>query len=242
MEQCGLIVIDRATGNTTPLQPYVADTTTSRPIGYFDTPTSYGFPSLLSAISPDGRYSPIMVTDVDQDYGVIDLTTGEFIQFGDVPESSLWWSPDSRRAMYLVNGHLTVYDFDTRARRTRCRPTCSRCRISSSARKLSRRRRGWPATPAPGGDRGRGVGAGVRHRLDARTRRLGTGVAIPTTAVAATSTGADGLDGADGRPQRRGQRDHCRARLDVGHRWGRRPHGGARHQRDRRAAGPRVRA
>jgi hypothetical protein len=31
-----------------------------------------------------------------------------------VPESSLWWSPDSRRAMYLVNGHLTVYDFDTR--------------------------------------------------------------------------------------------------------------------------------
>jgi hypothetical protein len=115
MEQCGLIVIDRATGNTTSLQPYVADATSgTRPIGFFDTPTSYGFPSLLSAISPDGRYSPIMVTDVDQDYGVIDLTTGEFVQFGDVPESSLWWSPDSRRAMYLVNGHLTVYDLDTR--------------------------------------------------------------------------------------------------------------------------------
>ena len=47
---------------------------------YFDTPTSYGFPSLLTAISPDGRYGPIMVTDVDQDYGVIDLTTGEFIR------------------------------------------------------------------------------------------------------------------------------------------------------------------
>jgi hypothetical protein len=55
-----------------------------------------------------------MVTDVDIDYGVIDLTTGEFVQFGDVPESSLWWSADSRRAMYLVRGHLTVYDFDTR--------------------------------------------------------------------------------------------------------------------------------
>jgi hypothetical protein len=115
MEQCGLIVIDRATGNSTPLQPTVAEPATgTRPIGYFDTPTSYGFPSLLTAISPDGRYSPIMVTDVDQDYGVIDLTTGEFVQFGDVPESSLWWSADSRRAMYLVRGHLTVYDFDTR--------------------------------------------------------------------------------------------------------------------------------
>jgi hypothetical protein len=115
MEQCGLVVIDRATGNSTPLQPTVAEPTTgTRPIGFFDTPTSYGFRSLLTAISPDGRYSPIMVTDVDIDYGVIDLTTGEFVQFGDVPESSLWWSADSRRAMYLVRGHLTVYDFDTR--------------------------------------------------------------------------------------------------------------------------------
>jgi hypothetical protein len=56
MEQCGLVVIDRTTGNATPLQPYAADPATgTRPIGYFDTPTSYGFPSLLTAISPDGR-------------------------------------------------------------------------------------------------------------------------------------------------------------------------------------------
>jgi hypothetical protein len=115
MEHCGLIVIDRATGATAPLVPTVLETTTdSAPIEYFESPAGYGYPSLLSAISPDGRYSPIMVSNVDQDYGVIDMTTGEFIQFGDVPESSLWWSPDSRHAMYLVNGHLTVYDFDTR--------------------------------------------------------------------------------------------------------------------------------
>jgi hypothetical protein len=115
MANCGLIVIDRATGTTTPLEPTVlAAPTSPRPVEYFDSPASYGFPSLLSAISPDGRYSPILVADADQDYGVIDLTTGEFVQFGDMPESSLWWSPDSRSAMYLVNGHLTVYDFDTR--------------------------------------------------------------------------------------------------------------------------------
>jgi hypothetical protein len=52
-----------------------------------------------------------MMNGPDQDYGVIDLTTGEFIQFGDYPESGLWWAPDSTSAMYLVNGHLTVYDF-----------------------------------------------------------------------------------------------------------------------------------
>jgi hypothetical protein len=115
MAHCGLIVIDRATGTNTPLVPTVLSATTdAAAIEYFDSPAGYGFPSLLSAISPDGRYSPIMVSNVDQDYGVIDMTTGEFIQFGDVPESSLWWSPDSRSAMYLVNGHLTVYDFDTR--------------------------------------------------------------------------------------------------------------------------------
>ena len=115
MAHCGLIVIDRATGTTTPLEPTVLEATTgSTPIEHFDSPAGYGYPSLLSAISPDGRYSPIMMASVDQDYGVIDLTTGEFVQFGDVPESSLWWSPDSRSAMYLVNGHLTVFDFDTR--------------------------------------------------------------------------------------------------------------------------------
>jgi hypothetical protein len=113
MEQCGLIVIDRATGDASPLEPnLLASSSGRRAIEYFDSPAGYGYPSLLAAISPDGRYSPVMVADEDQDYGVIDMTTGEFIQFGDMPESSLWWSADSRSAMYLVNGHLTVYDFD----------------------------------------------------------------------------------------------------------------------------------
>ena len=69
----------------------------------------------MSTISPDGRYAPIMVLDTGQDYGVIDLTTGDFIRLGDQPVSSLWWSPDSRSVMYLSNGHLLLYDFDTGA-------------------------------------------------------------------------------------------------------------------------------
>jgi hypothetical protein len=116
MSDCGLTVIDRATGASTPLTPTIAAPETSTPqFQVYDNPANYGFPAMISAMSPDGRYSPIMVVDTDQDYGVIDLTTGEFIRFGNQPESSLWWSPDSRSAMYLDNGHLTVYDFDTRS-------------------------------------------------------------------------------------------------------------------------------
>jgi len=116
MADCGLIVIDRATGTSTPLTPtIVAPDTTTPQFEVFDNPANYGFPAMISAMSPDGRYSPIMVVDTDQDYGVIDLTSGEFIRFGNQPESSLWWSPDSRTALYLDNGHLTAYDFDTRS-------------------------------------------------------------------------------------------------------------------------------
>ena len=112
---CGLVVIDRATGEATPLIPTLLEPTTEVKSPFFDNPANYGYPTLMASISPDNRYAPIIMNGPDQDYGVIDLTTGEFIQFGDYPESALWWSPDSMSAMYLVNGHLTVYDFNQRA-------------------------------------------------------------------------------------------------------------------------------
>jgi hypothetical protein len=112
---CGLVVVDRASGEATALTPTVLEPTTEDRMTYFDNPANYGQPSLMSAMSPDNRYAPVIVNGLDQDYGVIDLTTGEFIQFGDYPESTLWWSPDSTSAMYLVNGHLTVYDFASRS-------------------------------------------------------------------------------------------------------------------------------
>lgn len=115
MENCGLIVTDRSTGAWSPVVPILPTPADgSAPANeVFDNPANYGFPSVMSAISPDGRYAPVMVVDTDQDYGVIDLTTGEFVRLGDQPESSLWWAPDSRSVMYLSNGHLLLYNFDT---------------------------------------------------------------------------------------------------------------------------------
>jgi hypothetical protein len=114
MEHCGLVVVDRATGESRSLTPVLAPPDDATEIRFFDSPANYGHPSLVSAISPDGRYSPITIAGRDQDYGVIDLNSGEFIQLGDTPESGLWWAPDGASVMYLSNGHLTVFDFDTR--------------------------------------------------------------------------------------------------------------------------------
>jgi hypothetical protein len=115
IDTCGLVVVDRTTGTSTPLTPVFPEGEEESPERLmFESAANYGYPGLLAAISPDGRYSPILINGRDQDFGVIDLVTGEFIQFGDTPQSSLWWSPDSRSAMYLVNGHLTVYDLETR--------------------------------------------------------------------------------------------------------------------------------
>ncbi len=116
MAECGLIVIDRVSGAASPLTPLATGADT-RAAGteMFDNPANYGFPALMSAISPDGRYSPVIVIDDDPDYGVIDLMTGEFINLGDQPQSSLWWTPDSRTALYLVNSELMAYDFDARS-------------------------------------------------------------------------------------------------------------------------------
>ena len=114
MEHCGLVVIDRATGESRNLTPVLAPPDDGSEVLFYDSPANYGHTGLLSAISPDGRYSPIVIQARDQDYGVIDLVSGEFIQFGDTPQSGLWWAPDSRSAMYLSNGHLTAFDFETR--------------------------------------------------------------------------------------------------------------------------------
>ena len=109
---CGLVVLDRRTGVTRPLEPEL-------PVGnpalqIYESGASYGQPSLLSAVSPDGRYAPIVVNGSRLRFGVIDLMTGEFSPLGVTPQSGLWWAPDSRSVMYVFNEHLRVDDIDNR--------------------------------------------------------------------------------------------------------------------------------
>lgn len=109
---CGLVVLDRTSGATRPLEPVL-------PVGnpdtqIYDSGASYGFPALLSAISPDGRYAPVVINGSRLRFGVIDLTTGDFFPLGLTPQSGLWWAPGGRYVMYLFNTRLMMYDFETR--------------------------------------------------------------------------------------------------------------------------------
>jgi hypothetical protein len=112
LSTCGLVVLDRATGSTRPLEPVlpVGDPDTQ----IYDSGASYGFPSLLSAVSPDGRYAPVVINGSRLRFGVIDLTTGDFAPLGVTPQSDLWWAPDGRYVMFLFNERLMMYDFETR--------------------------------------------------------------------------------------------------------------------------------
>ncbi|HZB42903.1 MAG TPA: hypothetical protein VE487_18155, partial [Ilumatobacter sp.] len=109
---CGLVVLDRDSGATTALEPVL-------PVGnpdvqIYSSGSSYGFPSLLSAISPDGRHAPIVINGTRLRFGVIDLESGDVAPLGVTPQSGLWWAPDGRYVMYLFNERLMLYDFETR--------------------------------------------------------------------------------------------------------------------------------
>jgi hypothetical protein len=111
---CGLYVLDRVTGQRTKLDVNMART--GVPIGVFDiqSPAFWGTADLLGAVSPDDRWAPIMVTGNVQQFGLVDLTTGEFVPVAGNPPSGLWWAPDSRSAIYNLNSRLTLFDTEQR--------------------------------------------------------------------------------------------------------------------------------
>jgi hypothetical protein len=114
LSTCGLVVLDRSTGTATALVPVVPDSVATPNSAYaFDSPAAYGFPALYMQISPDDRYAPIVLSGSRPSFGVIDMTTGEYTELSITPQSSLWWSPDSRRVMYLSDRRLLMYEFDT---------------------------------------------------------------------------------------------------------------------------------
>jgi hypothetical protein len=110
LNSCGTFVLDRASGEVMPLTITSPDPQgTDVPIS-FEGAANWGVPHLLTAISPDGRWAPVIRTDAQQSFGLVDLTTGGFVQLAAFPESGLWWSPDGQRAIYLRDRRLAMFD------------------------------------------------------------------------------------------------------------------------------------
>jgi hypothetical protein len=107
---CGTFVLDRASGEPTPLTITAVDALgTDVPIP-FESAGNWGMPQLLTAMSPDGRWAPLVRTDARQSFGLVDLSTGNYVQLAGFPESALWWSPDGQSAVYLRNQRLAMFD------------------------------------------------------------------------------------------------------------------------------------
>ena len=68
----------------------------------------------MGAISPDDRWAPVVLSNDRQRFGLIDLTTGEFVSLGANPPSGVWWSPDGRFAIYNQSSRLMLFDTQQR--------------------------------------------------------------------------------------------------------------------------------
>jgi hypothetical protein len=104
---CGYFVVDRATGERTPLalDPSLGDPPT----------IDSGWWAFRRPMSPDE--SAVLVTYWDQTgngrqaSGVIDLVTGGFREIDDAIDTPMMeWSPDGRQVYWLDSGRLQVFD------------------------------------------------------------------------------------------------------------------------------------
>lgn len=100
---CELAVLDRVTGDSRPLTLVLTESV--------DATNPYQT-TFAGAISPDSRYAPLLVNGSEQPLGVIDLTSGAITNLTASPQSAIWWSPDSSRAIYMRDERLLMYDFD----------------------------------------------------------------------------------------------------------------------------------
>ncbi|MFL5332845.1 MAG: hypothetical protein ACJ8H8_06620, partial [Geminicoccaceae bacterium] len=64
----------------------------------------------MGAISPDDRWAPVVLSNNQQQFGLIDLTTGRFTKLTPNPPAGLWWSPDARFAIYNDSSRLMLFD------------------------------------------------------------------------------------------------------------------------------------
>ena len=68
----------------------------------------------MGAVSPDDRWAPAINPNSGQQFGLLDLTTGEFVPIAPNPPSGLWWAPDGRVAIYNQNSRLMLFDTEQR--------------------------------------------------------------------------------------------------------------------------------
>jgi hypothetical protein len=107
--RCGMYVVDRASGKRTQVVPTDSESS-AIDILNVQSPAFWSSPELMGAISPDDRWAPMMLSNNQKQFGLIDVTTGRFTALGANPPSGWWWSPDSRFAIYNQNSHLNLFD------------------------------------------------------------------------------------------------------------------------------------
>jgi hypothetical protein len=109
IDNCGMYVVDRASGARTKVVPTDAE---AGAIDILDvqSPAFWSSPELMGAISPDDRWAPMVLSNDQQRFGLIDLTTGRFTELGADPPSGWWWSPDGRFAIYNQDSDLKLFD------------------------------------------------------------------------------------------------------------------------------------
>jgi len=107
---CGVFVVDRASGEQTTVEVVYPEAVDVNGVFDLQNPASWGYPGLMEMISPDDRWTPVLVTNYAQQFGLIDLVTGQLVVLGANPPSALWWSPDGSVALYSDNGRLMLFN------------------------------------------------------------------------------------------------------------------------------------
>jgi hypothetical protein len=114
LDSCGLFVLDRASGERRQLA--ITDSRTGDPIATLAIQSMmyWGAQDLLGAISTDGRWAPAMIQNDREQFGLIDLTTGQFLPVAPNAPTGIWWAPDGRSVIYNQNQRLMLFDTEQR--------------------------------------------------------------------------------------------------------------------------------
>jgi hypothetical protein len=109
LDTCGTYVVDRGTGERTPL---VVEGSMETVI---DSAANYGmYGGETSRISPDGRLAPVVMPSASEpSFGVVDLESGTFTKIASYAQSPLFWTRDGRHGVFVTENQLMLFDAET---------------------------------------------------------------------------------------------------------------------------------